>query len=168
MANSVNINLDVLFNKLESFASSKTVVGEPITFGDIVLLPLVEVSVGVGAYGSDSTKDAKETGTGGLGAKIIPSAILVINGGNVQLVNIKNQDSLNKIIDMAPGLLNRFNLGNIFNKNKSENDTTDNIKGDIKKEESEYNVTDVTKDSSRPKINLDELEEDENDDIVII
>ncbi len=162
MANSVNINLDVLFNKLENFASSKTVVGEPINFGDIILLPLVEVSVGVGAYGSDSAKDNKETGTGGLGARIIPSAILVINNGNVQLVNIKNQDSLNKIIDMAPGLLGKLNLGGLFNKKseKSDSDDTSDFE-DIEKVEPKT-------ENNKPKFDLNELNEDDKDDILIV
>ncbi len=47
---------------------------------------------------------------GGLGAKITPSAVLVINKDGVQLVNVKDQNTINKIIDMVPGLLSKFNL----------------------------------------------------------
>ena len=36
-------------NKMENFVSTKTVVGEPIKVGEITLLPIIEVAVGVGA-----------------------------------------------------------------------------------------------------------------------
>ncbi len=59
----------------------------------------------------------KENGVGGLGAKITPSSVLVIQDGSVQLINIKNQDSLSKLIDMVPGLVSKLNF---FNKNEDE------------------------------------------------
>ena len=37
-----------------------------------------------------------------------PSAILVISNGHSKLVNIKNQDSVTKILDMIPDLVDRF------------------------------------------------------------
>ena len=40
--------------------------------------------------------------------KMSPSAVLVIKNGQVRLVNIKNQDTINKIIDMVPDLIDRF------------------------------------------------------------
>ncbi len=123
MGNSLNQSLDALFSKLEGFVSTKTVVGEPVTVGDIILLPLVDISfgVGAGAFDSNDVKGDKksENGGGGLGASITPSAVLVINNGTVQLVNIKNQDSVNKIIDLVPGLVSKLNLGSLFNKEKS-------------------------------------------------
>ena len=33
-----------------------------------------------------------------------PSAVLVIQGGVTKLVNVKNQDAITKVIDMAPDL----------------------------------------------------------------
>ena len=37
-----------------------------------------------------------------------PSAILVIHNGTTKLVNIKNQDTVAKILDMIPDLIDRF------------------------------------------------------------
>ena len=37
-----------------------------------------------------------------MGGKISPSAVLVISKNGTRLVNIKNQDAVTKIIDMAP------------------------------------------------------------------
>ena len=50
----------------------------------------------------------KNNGAGGLTGKMSPSAVLVIQNGTTRLVNIKNQDSVSKIIDMVPDLVNRF------------------------------------------------------------
>ena len=124
MSNSLGSSIDTLFGKVEEFVSTKTVVGDAITIGNVVLLPLIEVSLGVGAGVSNSNdKNEKNNGAGGMGAKITPSAVIVITGDNVQLINIKNQDAVNKLIDMAPGIASKLNFGAIFNKNTSgEND----------------------------------------------
>ncbi len=46
-----------------------------------------------------------------MGAKISPSAILVISGGVTKLVNVKNQDTVTKILDMVPDFVNKFTGG---------------------------------------------------------
>ncbi len=116
---SIGENIEVLFNKMENFVSSKTVVGEPINYGEIIVVPLVDVSFGVGAGSSDSRQDknGKSSGMGGIGAKITPSAVLVINNGNVQMVSTSDQNSLNKLIDMVPGVVSKFNF---FSKNNDD------------------------------------------------
>ena len=109
MDNKFKNNLDTLFGNLDSFISTKTVVGEPIHIGDVIMLPLIDVSFGLGAGGTESKeKDAGHKA--GLGAKITPSAVIVIKDGAVQLVNVKNQDAISKLIDMAPGVLAKFNF----------------------------------------------------------
>ena len=45
---------------------------------------------------------------GGLGGKMTPCAVLVIQNGTTRLVNIKNQDTITKILDMVPDLVDRF------------------------------------------------------------
>jgi len=122
----VKDNLQDLFSKLEDYVSTKTVVGEPVHIGDVILIPLVDVSFGMGtAMMADSEEDAgkkggRDGGGGALGAKMTPSAVVVINGGTVQLVNIKNQESVNKVLDMIPGLLSKLNLGSLFKKKDDE------------------------------------------------
>jgi Uncharacterized conserved protein len=110
-------NIDVLCDKLENLISTKTVVGDAITIGDVVILPLIEVSFGLGAGVSENTdKKNSESSGGGMGAKITPSAVIAIINGNVQLINIKNQDAINKLIDMAPGVVSKLDFGSIFGK----------------------------------------------------
>lgn len=110
MGTNLNSSLDILFGKMNDYISTKTVVGEPMKIEGTTLLPLIDVCFGVGA-GSNDKEAEKEThsnkGAGGLGAKITPSAVIAIHDGNVQLINIKNQDSINKIIDMVPGVISK-------------------------------------------------------------
>ena len=43
-----------------------------------------------------------------MSGKMMPSAVLVIKNGQIKLVNIKNQDSVTKVLDMIPDLVDRF------------------------------------------------------------
>ena len=107
--NSLETTVSSLFKGMDQFISSKTVVGDAITVGSTIILPLVDVSFGVGAGASSS--DSKNNGAGGLGGKISPSAVLVIKEGDIRLVNVKNQDAVTKILDMVPDFVNRFTSG---------------------------------------------------------
>lgn len=110
METNFNRNVESLLKGMENFISTKTVVGEAIHIEDTIILPLVDVSFGVGAGASEGKEEKKAKGVGGgaLGAKVSPSAVLVIKDGKTKLVNIKNQDSLTKIIDMVPDIMDRF------------------------------------------------------------
>ena len=105
-SNSFNEVVSTMMHGMESFLSSKTVVGEPTQIGDTIIIPLVDVTFGVGA--GASSQDKKNGGAGGMSGKMSPSAVLIIKNGQVRLVNIKNQDTVNKIVDMVPDLIDRF------------------------------------------------------------
>ena len=98
--------MEALFKGMDSFITSKTVVGDAIHVGDTIILPLVDVSFGVAA--GAFAENAKNNGGGGMGGKISPSAVLVINKNGTKLVNVKNQDAITKILDMVPDLADRF------------------------------------------------------------
>ncbi|MBO5337898.1 MAG: GerW family sporulation protein [Lachnospiraceae bacterium] len=99
--------VDSLLKGMDTVLSTKTVVGEPTKIGDTIILPLVDVSFGVGAGAGNSANNSAKGG-GGLGGKMTPSAVLVIQNGTTKLVNIKNQDAVTKILDMIPELVDRF------------------------------------------------------------
>lgn len=98
--------VESLFKGMDAVLSTKTVVGEATKIGDTIILPLVDVSFGVGAGASG--QDKKQGGAGGLGGKMTPSAVLVIKDGQTRLVNIRNQDMVTKILDMIPDLVDKF------------------------------------------------------------
>ena len=104
--------VESLLKGMDTVLSTKTVVGEATRIGDTIILPLVDVSFGVGAgAGSNGTKNSA-SGAGGLGGKMTPSAVLVIREGAVKLVNIKNQDAVTKVLDMVPDLIEKFTKPN--------------------------------------------------------
>ena len=111
--NNFQSKVESLFKGMDGYIHSKTVVGDAITVGDTIILPLIDVSFGVAAgalEGKDNNK-VKNNGGGGLGCKMTPSAVLVIQNGTTKLVNIKNQDGLTKVLDMVPDFVNRFTSG---------------------------------------------------------
>ena len=99
-------SVESLFHGMDNFITASTVVGEAIQFGYTIILPLVDVTFGVGA--GAFSEDKKNNGGGGMGGKISPSAVLVIHEGHTKLVNVKNQDGITKILDMVPDLVDRF------------------------------------------------------------
>ena len=115
-----NTNIDgtisTLFHGMDGFVSSKSVVGDPIKVGDTIIIPLLDVNFGMaaGAFNKLTGNNA----AGGIGAKLSPAAVLVISNGKTRLVNIKNQDAISKIIDMAPEIVDR--ITGFFKKEKTE------------------------------------------------
>lgn len=104
--NNFNNTVQSLFKGMDSFLTTKTVVGDAVHIGDTIILPLVEVTFGVGA--GAVAQDKKNSAGGGMGGKITPSAVLVIQNGTTKLVNVKNQDGITKILDMVPDFVNKF------------------------------------------------------------
>ncbi len=102
--------VEALFQGMDGVISSKTVVGDAIHIKDTIILPLVDVSFGIGAGAFNG--DQKEKGAGGIGGKVTPCAVLVIQNGMTKLVNIKNQDTVTKILDLVPDLVDRFTSHN--------------------------------------------------------
>ena len=111
-----------LFDGMEGFLTSKTVVGEPIYIKDTIILHLVEVSFGMvdGAFSGDK----KDKSGGGIGGKMTPSAVLVIKDGQTKLVNIKNQETIVKLLDMVPDVIDKFT---------GKNETLEDIVDDLEK-----------------------------------
>ena len=82
----------------------------PNTLTEIIIIPLMDVSFAVGA-GAFNKANNNESGAGGLGGKMSPSAVLVIQNGKTKLVNVKNQDTIVKILDMIPDMIERIKEG---------------------------------------------------------
>ena len=108
MADNFQNTVESLFKGMENFITTKTVVGDAITVGDTIILPLVDVSFGVGAGAGNNGQKNSASGAGGLGGKMTPSAVLVIKDGSTKLVNIKNQDAVTKVLDMIPDIVEKF------------------------------------------------------------
>ena len=96
-----------IFEGMEKVVSTRTVVGDPQFIGDTTIVPLVDVSFGMGAGAMSGS--SRDNGGGGMGAKISPAAVLLIaKDGTTKLVNMKSQDAVAKIIDMAPDIITKI------------------------------------------------------------
>ena len=125
--NTFEKTVESLFKGMDSFITTKTVVGDAIHIGDTIILPLVDVSFGVGAGAFSGEK--KNNGGGGMGGKITPSSILVMQNGTTKLINVKNQDAMTKVLDMIPDIINKFTAG------KEETPVADAVEAEVKKQE---------------------------------
>ena len=104
--NNLNTTVESLMKGMDGLVSSKTVVGDAVRVDNITILPLIDVSFGIGA--GSNLSDKKDKGMGGVGGKITPSAVLVIKDGTTRLVNIKNQDTITKLFDLVPEVLDKI------------------------------------------------------------
>ena len=118
--NNFNTTVESFFKGMDSFITTKMVVGDAVNFDDgTIILPLVEVSFGVGA-GAFAGENKNNAG-GGMGGKITPSSVLVIQNGSSKVVSVKEKDGMSKILDMVPDVINKFTK-------KKNNDMDDKIK----------------------------------------
>ena len=98
-----------LFKGMDSFITTKTIVGEPIKIdNETTLIPLADVSFGLGAGAYADNENSKNNGGGGMGGKINASSVLLIRNGEAKVINIKNQDAFSKAMDFVPELINKF------------------------------------------------------------
>lgn len=109
--NQFSATVGALFDGMDHFVTTKTVVGDAVKIDDAIILPLVDVTCGMAA--GSFAENSKNRGGGGMSAKMSPSAILVIQNGSTRLVNIKNQNTVNKMLDMVPDLINKFTGGKV-------------------------------------------------------
>lgn len=110
MADKENIQgvVESLLKGMDTVLSTKTVVGAATQVGDTIILPLVDVSFGMGAGAGSNNQKSAASGAGGMGGKMTPSAVLVIRDGHTKLVNVKNQDMITKVLDMVPDIVDKF------------------------------------------------------------
>lgn len=114
-----------------------TIVGNPITTPDgTTVIPISKVAFGFGAGGSEFNAKPKENsdkamfggGSGG-GVSITPIAFLTVNSEQIKLLPVKSASTTaDKLIDLVPELINKFNkIANqiIDKKAQKEDDSSD-------------------------------------------
>ncbi len=109
--------------KIKELANSETIVGEPIRVSDTtVILPVSKVSVGFASGGSDfPSKNNAELfgGGGGAGITVTPKAFLVVENGNVRLLQLaKDGESIDRLCNMIPDAVTQ--ITSLFKKEEKE------------------------------------------------
>ncbi|MCQ2748981.1 MAG: GerW family sporulation protein [Clostridia bacterium] len=119
MNNKVNAGskLKETINEMKNFISAETIIGKPIKSDNVTIIPLVDVTFGLG-FGLQGKKNDEAEG-GGIGAQMSPNSLLVIEDGHAKLVNVKDSNS---IVSLIPEVLDRLNL-DILKKPGSSNKT---------------------------------------------
>ena len=130
--NDFNQTVTTLFKGMDAFLTSKTVVGDPITVGDTTIIPLVDVNFGVGAGAMGNAKGTNNAG-GGMGGKLSPSAVLVIQDGNIRMMPIAEESTLSKVLDMIPGVTAK--VQEFMGKKKKGNEAVDEAVESLEDEE---------------------------------
>ncbi|BCV23852.1 GerW family sporulation protein [Gelria sp. Kuro-4] len=111
--NIVKENLEAMTAELERFLTTKTVIGEPFTVGEVTLIPVMEASFGLGTGGGEGKDEKKGSGVGGgggLGARLRPTGVVVIKGGEVSLLPLGGKGTLEKVVELVPELLAKVSL----------------------------------------------------------
>ena len=135
MDNNFNQTVASLFKGMDSFMSTKTVVGEPTKIGDTIILPLVDVNFGVAAGGFAKKEKGSNSAAGGMGGKMSPSAVLVIQNGYAKIVTANQSEStVGKIFDAVPEVVNRI-TSLVSKKNPVEEAAVAEAVDDLGKEE---------------------------------
>ena len=159
--------LNALFQGLDGFVQSKTVVGEPIVVGNTTLIPLMEVSCGMasGAFMKENQKKG-DGGAGAMSSKITPAAMLIIQEGRTKLIRVKNEDAFSKIIDMIPEAIDKITGGSRVT--KSAEDLAEEKLESLKRNNDTKAKEKISKESSTTVIELPEDEDIEEIDLVDI
>ncbi|MCL2014324.1 MAG: sporulation protein YtfJ [Oscillospiraceae bacterium] len=111
--------------KLRDMIDVNTIIGEEIKLDNgVTIIPISKVTYGFGSGGSNfpsaSPKDMFGGGVGA-GATVQPLAFLVVNGTDVQLMQMNtggaNSDPVSKAIDVFPELVEK--IKSLFKKEKN-------------------------------------------------
>ena len=103
--------------KIKEAVDANTVMGEPITAGEVTLIPVSKISLGFGTGGSEMAGNAPKGcgenpfgGGGGAGLKVVPVCVLVITGTTVRVLPVEAapETSLDRIVDMIPDVVSKL------------------------------------------------------------
>ena len=103
--------LENTIQKIREMVDVNNVIGEPITVGDVTIIPVSKVSVGFGGGGSDFVKNENSFGGGvGGGVKVTPICFLIVKDGNVRMMPVAEpaNTTADRIVEMVPDTLDKL------------------------------------------------------------
>lgn len=103
-------SMTAIFEQLQKFFRTDTVIGQPLQVGEVTLIPVISVTFGAG-NGVGSGKDQKgndgEGGGAGAGGKITPTAIIVVKQNDVTVLPLSGRGAMDRIVEMVPDILSK-------------------------------------------------------------
>ncbi|MBQ1186722.1 MAG: sporulation protein YtfJ [Clostridia bacterium] len=110
--------MNVTLDNLKAMVDADTIIGTPVTVGEVTLIPISKVSFGLATGGSDiPSKNPSNLfgGGGGAGVTVTPIAFISICGTSVKMLQVNTEMTpVNKLIDEAPEIINK--VKEFFNK----------------------------------------------------
>lgn len=117
--------LESTIEKVRSMVDANSVVGAPIVAGDVTMIPISKISIGLGGGGSDFTTKTPTQETpfgGGMGAgvKVTPIAFIVIRGDSVRMLPVAAapNTTADRVVEMVPDVIDQISA--IVNQKKQE------------------------------------------------
>lgn len=108
--------LESTITKIREMLDANSVVGQPIVVDGVTIIPISNISVGLGGGGSDYVSkhpNAQENPFGGgvgAGAKVTPVAFLIIKDGNTRMipVPVPANTTVDRVLEMVPDTLDKI------------------------------------------------------------
>ena len=105
-----------IVDKVREIADANTIVGQPITTGEVTIIPVSRLSVGVGSVGTEfGSKHQKPDGDNcfgggaGAGVNLIPVGFLVVKGDSVKLLPVAPPagTTVDRVVEMVPEVIDK-------------------------------------------------------------
>lgn len=109
--------MNIAMENIKGMVDVHTIVGKPVeTVDGYVIIPVSRVSFGFAAGGAkynaqkvnENGKTIPFAGGSGAGITLSPVAFLIVGGGQVRLLTVKDNNALDKLINSAPELLQQL------------------------------------------------------------
>lgn len=104
--------MNVTLENLKALVDSNTIIGTPITVGEVTLIPISKISFGLATGGSDfPSKNTTSMfgGGGGAGVTVTPIAFISVCGNNVKLMQVNAElSSVDKLIEQGPEIIQKL------------------------------------------------------------
>ena len=108
--------LESTITKIREMLDANSVVGQPIVVDGVTIIPISNISVGLGGGGSDyvskhpNNQENPFGGGVGAGAKVTPVAFLIIKDGATRMipVPVPANTTVDRVVEMVPDTLDKI------------------------------------------------------------
>lgn len=110
MSTKITEMIESIIGQLKQVASTETVVGKSVTFGDKMIVPVTRVMIGFGAGGGEGQTQGKGSGFGGGGgggARIEPVGFIVIVDDKISFLPTSAK-KFEGLIDAIPDIIEKI------------------------------------------------------------
>ena len=105
-----------IVDKVREIADANTIVGQPIVTGEVTIIPISRLSVGVGSGGTEFGSKHKKPednscfgGGAGAGINLIPVGFLIVKGDSVKLLPVAPPaaTTVDRVVEMVPEVIDK-------------------------------------------------------------